>query len=218
MTAFTVAVSAGHHPAAKGATFNGVSEYDESVPWQQTIVDMLNDFSKGDPNIYLIGKLIGTGKLPSKVAEINAIKAVDLAIEIHFNAGGDKSTRGTETLFCPDSEAGFTAAKVMNKAVVSSMGKNAKNRGIKEGWYKMDRPGVKDYNGDVDGDENPDYFLAKTRPVALILEPEFMQQIETIQECREPACRAICGAIYNLADRKHYLYNLPPEKRPSGLK
>jgi hypothetical protein len=106
----------------------------------------------------------------------------------------------------------------MQKALINAMGRDAKNRGVKEGWYKMDRPGVKDYDGDVDGDENPDYFLAKTRPVSLILEPEFMQQLETIQSCREAACRAVCDAIYQLADRKHYLNNLPPEERPAGIR
>lgn len=214
MTVFTVAISAGHYPAARGAAYNGTYEYDETVPWQLLLAEKVNEFKGGDRHLYVTGKIIGTGKLPQKVAEINAIKGCDLAIEIHFNGAADPSVSGCETLYYPGSEAGLAAAKQIQIPLYTAM--RNKNRGIKEGWYKMDRPGVVDFDGDQDGDEQPDYFLAKTDCTSLILEPDFMGQIENIRAKREQACVVICDSIYALAERKHELYNLPPES-PGGM-
>jgi len=216
MTAFTVAVSAGHNPDAKGASYKEANEYDEAVLWQDKIIELLGSWDQGSPNIHFIPKRVDTGSLREKVKQINAIKGVDIAIEVHFNAAGDPNISGCETLFYPGSSAGREAGKFVNKEIFSAM--QVKNRGVKEGWYKMDRPGVIDFPGDVDGDENPDYFLAKTRCASLILEPDFIAQIENIQARREAACAGICSAMYTLADRKHQLHNLPPEDRPSGIK
>jgi hypothetical protein len=71
----------------------------------------------------------------------------------------------------------------------------APDRGAKEGWYKMDRPGVIDFYGDEDGDEMPDYFLRKTNCPALILEPEFIQQYGHIKNSRKVGTQAIAAAI-----------------------
>jgi hypothetical protein len=59
----------------------------------------------------------------------------------------------------------------------------------------MDRPGHKDYPGDVEGDEVVDYFLRATKPVAVIIEPEFIDQYQRIRARRAVACKAISNAI-----------------------
>jgi hypothetical protein len=215
MTAFNVAISAGHHPGAKGATYKGHTEYDEAVQWQQIIVDLLNERIV-DSHLYMRAHLIGTGKLPSKVDEVNAIKNCDLAIEVHFNAAGDPNIRGCETLFYPGSEKGIEYAKIVQTKLVTAM--QTRSRGIKEGWYKQDRPGHVDFDGDVDGDEVITYWLRKIKAPALILEPEFMGQIENIQRLRGDGCIAVMEAVQTIALEKHRLNNLPPEERPSGIR
>ena len=205
MTAFTVAVSAGHHPEAKGAVWDGVAEYDETTVWQAELIKQLEGL-KTDPNLYMQPKFVKTGKLKAKVDEINAMEP-DLAIEIHFNAGA--LTDGCETLYAPSSVKGLEWGKRIHKAMADAMGN--RNRGVKAGWYKMDQPGVVDYDGDVDGDEKPDYFLVRTQCVALILEPEFMCRIETIRRKPLIACVAIANAVLQIADQKHVQWNLPPE-------
>lgn len=207
MTVFVIGVSAGHHPQAKGATWRGVSEFDVTVPWQEELFEQIRTFDPID-HLYLQPKLIEPKKLWHKVEQINKAKC-DLAIEIHFNAGA--KTNGCETLYAPGSTNGLSWAKVINVHLHRAMGN--KNRGVKEGWYRMDQPGVVDYDGDVDGDEKPDYFLAKTRMTALILEPEFMFEIENIREKMVEACTAILVGINELAERKHHWFNLPPEER-----
>jgi len=213
MTAFTVAVSAGHNPEAKGAKTRDpvdrnkfIAEYDETTVWQAELIKQLEGL-KTDPNLYLQPKFVQTGGLKAKVEEINAMKP-DLAIEIHFNAGA--KTGGCETLYAPNSVTGLKWAKVIHTAMAIAMAN--KNRGVKEGWYKMDRPGIVDYDGDVDGDEKPDYFLMKTQCVALILEPEFMYKIDNIRKKPLITCVAIANAVLQIADQKHVQWNLPPQE------
>lgn len=217
MTVYNVAVSAGHHPAAKGASYQGATEYDEAIKWQAEIVDYLNDPANSpDRFLHVRAYLIGTGKLPSKVNEINAIKRCDMALEIHFNAAGDPNINGSEILYYPGSEKGLEVSRALYKMLPAAM--QNRKRGIKEGWYKMDRPGYVDFDGDVDGDEVIDYFLRKTTCPSVILEPEFMGQIDNIRARQSEGCRAICDGIHRLALQKHELNNLPPEDRPSGIK
>ena len=77
-------------------------------------------------------------------------------------------TGPTMTLYYPGSVKGKALASSVNSSVGLVL--NSRNRGVKEGWYRMDRPGVEDYQGDVDGDENIDYFLAQTTCPAIIFE------------------------------------------------
>jgi hypothetical protein len=214
MTVFLVAISAGHNPEAKGATASNkhidgkpISEYDVTVPWAAELLRQIAEVETVE-HLYLRGMEVKTGKLGYKVEQINKAKA-DLAIEIHFNAGA--KTNGVETLFAPDSKNGLNCAKVIHEHYAHVM--DNKNRGIKEGWYKMDQPGRVDYEGDVDGDEKPDYFLAKTRMTALILEPEFMYSITNAQDKMVEACAGLVVAINELALRKHYEHNLPPREK-----
>jgi hypothetical protein len=213
MSVFKVAVSAGHYPEAKGASYEGVSEFDIAKIWQPELVDAINEAANDyiGRHIYLQGKMISWGKLPAKVDEINRLKA-DLAIEIHFNAGA--VTSGCETLFAPGSAKGTRAATLIQKEMSRSSG--VRSRGAKEGWYKMDKPGVVDYAGDVEGDEKIDYFLRETSCPAIIIEPEFISQLDTIERIRKPVISAIVGVIGMFAEEKHARVNRPPEEQESG--
>ena len=180
-----VAVSAGHYEAKQGAVFNGVTEFDETVIWQSEIIVALGGLGIEALHIEPEG-------LTAKVRRINVGKC-DLAIEIHFNAGGNATTKGCETLFYPGSEKGQAAAIRIQTPLAKAM--KTKSRGCKPGWYRMDRPGIVDFYGDEDGDEMPDYFLRATNCTALILEPEFLQQIESIREHRAAGVFQIAKAI-----------------------
>ncbi len=207
MTVFRVAVSAGHNPEAQGAKWREATEFDFTIPWQEELIKQLNELETVE-HLYVRTQFVETGGLRHKVEQIKKVNG-DLAIEIHFNAGA--KTNGCETLFAPDSKVGKAWAKMVHVHLVRAMGN--KNRGVKEGWYKMDQPGVVDYAGDVDGDEKPDYFLAKTRMPALILEPEFMFSIANAQEKMVEACAAIVVAVNDMAERKLYEENMAPEDK-----
>ena len=184
-TYYRVGVSAGHHPMAPGAVWQGVTEFDETQYWQEALVNQLRNMSgRRNPNIEILPEKIGWGKLPNKVREINQLEC-DLAIEIHFNACGDPAVSGSETLYYPGSKKGLHAGMVVQKPLAAAM--ENRSRGVKPGWYKMDRPGVIDFYGDEDGDEMPDYFLKATQMTALIVEPEFLSHIEYIRLRREGA-------------------------------
>jgi N-acetylmuramoyl-L-alanine amidase len=104
--------------------------------------------------------LIGTGRLEQKVARVNALSP-DFAIELHLNAGGG---HGYETLYCPGSVKGKALASAVNSSIGLVL--NSRNRGVKEGWYKMDKA-----NG-------PDFFLAETNCPAIIFEMYFLDNQE----------------------------------------
>jgi hypothetical protein len=195
---YRVAISAGHHVDAQGADRKGITEFSETVPWQQQLIETTEEVcKKRRQDVEVIE--IETGKLGKKVRQINQAEC-DLAIEIHFNAASDDSATGCEILYCPGSDAGAVAGRSMQLQLASAMG--TKSRGVKPGWYRMDRPGVVDFYGDKDGDEMPDYFLRATNCVALIIEPEFLFWIERIKERREAGCFVIAKAIATLAAAK----------------
>lgn len=209
---YKVAISAGHNPGAKGAVWGDVSEYDETVLWQEQLLKAFAQVNFRNPEESQIQAIpIATGTLGAKVREINS-HYVDLAVEVHFNAAGSAVVSGCETLFYPGSKTGEVAAKVVQLPLAEAM--KARSRGVKPGWYRMDRPGVVDFYGDEDGDEMPDYFLKATNCTALILEPEFLSQIEKIRELRVAGCWAIAKAISRLAGEKHAKEN--PEVEDEG--
>lgn len=145
-----VAISIGHRPARPGYKIKHNSEYSELAPLAGYIIQMLSQKS-------ILAYMIGTGILQNKVAHINKLH-VDLAIELHLNAGGG---HGAETLYCPGSKTGkLPAQKIQDQIVLLGM----RDRGIKEGWYwGGNNPGTK-----------PDYFLKKTNCPAVIVEPYFL--------------------------------------------
>lgn len=190
---FKIALSAGHNPKAKGASNGaGFNEYDEAVKWLAKLILLF----EANPDVEAIE--VPTGSLRSKINFINQQKGIKLAIEIHFNSCASSKVKGSETLFHPGSYRGKKAASIIQRSVASLM---PPNRGIKEGWYRMDRPGIEDYAGDVPGDETIDAFLRDTYCPALILEPEFIQNKSAIESSRDICCEVIYDAILE------YLHN-----------
>lgn len=180
-------LSAGHHVGAQGARWNGFTEWMEARQWVHIIHQLI-------PSGHSI--VVPSGTLPRKVNAINS-KATsdDIAIEIHFNSAvvnGKHVGRGCETLYYPGSVKGQNVAEILQDAMVPIF---PPDRGVKEGWYRMDRPGVVDYDGDVDGDEKIDYFLRETACPAVILEPEFIHHATLLMESRHMACISIAGAL-----------------------
>jgi len=183
-----ILISGGHHTHARGATHEGNSEFPETRIWAELIVHRLKALD-------LDAAVVCQGKLRKKVKEINNLHSeinCKLAIEVHFNSLASGRARGCETLYYPGSIKGKLYAERIQETMVRFF---PPDRGIKEGWYKMDRPGVVDYHGDVDGDEKIDYFLRKTPCPALIIEPEFIQYYEDIAANRKVCCRAIAETI-----------------------
>jgi hypothetical protein len=179
-----IALSAGHYPEAPGACHDGHCEHEEAAAW---CAYMTPHLLRHGIDIFHVP----TGPLPDKVAAINRADC-DVAVEIHFNACADCGASGAETLFYPGSRSGEEAAWMVQAAMVAQ---GARNRGVKEGWYKMDRPGIVDYAGDIDGDETPDYFLSATNCPAIIIEPEFIEQWPLIQRRRIGTVAAIAEAL-----------------------
>ena len=188
-----VGSSVAHTQHKPGATYQDKNEYEESFIWTHMVIEFLKGTGI-DTYRVPVGQ-----RLAKKVSAINSQRC-DLAIEIHFNACGGGGASGCETLYYPGSTKGRVAAAVMQGYVYEAM--HTRDRGAKEGWYKMDRPGVIDFYGDTDGDEMPDYFLRKTNCTALILEPEFLEQWQGIEDHRGAGCEAISLAIQELLSDK----------------
>ena len=168
-----IAISAGHHNFSKGASYGSFNEHDEAVLWADYLVECL----EGE------AILVPHGFLKKKVAFINGNPEIKLAIEIHFNSAlkdGEHIGKGSETLHYPGSTKGVMTAHIIQATLGQIF---TPDRGVKEGYYQM-----KKHRG-------PDFFLAKTRCTALILEPEFIQREAIIKRDRKIACEAIAGAL-----------------------
>jgi len=175
-------ISAGHHQYAKGAMYEDFNEFDEAVIWQRKICEYLGDRARAVPH----------GKLWEKVHFINSIPGAEIAVEIHFNsavdADGKHIGRGCETLYYPGSREGL----LVSEAVQSKLScVYPPSRGAKEGWYKMNKA-----NG-------PDFFLAKTRCTAIIVEPEFVHNADKIIEARDAGCTMIAKALLDYFGEQH---------------
>lgn len=182
-----ILVSAGHHNGAKGATYERYTEFDLALPWRNEIVN----------NLSYNGHIVPSGLLRDKVKYINE-RDPALAIEIHFNsaiARGKHVGRGCECLYKPEDHRSRHAAQQIQLDLAPYF---QPDRGAKEGWYRMDFPGRVDYHGDVDGDEKVDYFLRATKCPAVIVEPEFIHNIDKIHQNMGLACLAISNALIRL--------------------
>lgn len=185
-------ISAGHHEVKQGASFNGITEYSLTTEWADRIVDILGTQALRVPN----------GVLREKVEYINSrVGTKDLAIEIHFNsaqvwrdankngvvdAGEIKNVgRGSETLYYPSSKKGREAAVTIQSALGSML---QPDRGAKEGWYQMNKA------------KGADYFLEKTSCTSLIIEPEFIDNLDIINLKMEAACYTIASAILEIIE------------------
>ena len=185
-----ILVSAGHYLQAQGASWNGHTEWPQAVLWRDLLVTYLQDLGEKVPSV----------NLRDKVEYINAANAV-CAVEIHFNSakvGGVHVGSGCETLYHPGSIRGQQLAFRAHRALQNNF---SPDRGIKAGWYKMDRPGVVDYDGDVDGDETIDYFLRETHCPAIIIEPEFIHRWDLIEHHRARTCMEMAKELIMLLER-----------------
>lgn len=182
-----VGLSVAHFPAKVGADFCGFNEHNESKVWVMLVEAALKKLG-----VEVVVPPIGG--LRSKVDWLNK-RHPTVAVEIHFNGSVNPDVAGCETLYYPNSKKGAVFASTVHTAYRRSMAN--KDRGVKEGWYRMDRPMIVDYVGDVDGDEMPDYFLKKTNCPALILEPDFIAQVNNIASKRFIACDKIARGILN---------------------
>jgi len=184
-----ILVSAGHHRLAQGASWSGRTEWPQAVLWQDLMVQYLGD----------LGEKVPSGLLRDKVEYINAANAV-CAVEVHFNSAkvsGRHVGAGCETLYYPGSTQGQQLASYAHLALTKNF---QPDRGIKSGWYRMDRPGVVDYDGDVDGDEKIDYFLRKTHCPSIILEPDFIHRYDMIEHKRAQTCMDLARQLTSLLE------------------
>jgi hypothetical protein len=184
-----ILISAGHHQGAQGASWNGRTEWPQAVLWQELLVQYLGD----------VGEAVPHGLLRDKVEYINSAQAV-CAIEIHFNSAkvdGKHVGRGSETLCYPGSTKGIELAHCVQRVLAHDF---PPDRGVKEGWYRMDRPGVVDYQGDVDGDESIDYILRKTNCPTIIIEPDFLHRWDLIEHNRAHACMGMARELIILLE------------------
>lgn len=179
-------ISAGHYPAKPGAKFDRFIEHDEACCWADILVDDINKLGNDEsPAVKAIA--VPVGFLKSKIDFINErVMDGDIALEVHFNAARDKNNnpigRGCETLYYPGSEAGEHIAKLCQQALKQCF---PPDRGAKEGWYRMNPK------------YGPDFFLAKTKCPAVIIEPEFVHRSDIILKNRE---QAIALLIDNLKE------------------
>jgi len=185
-------ISAGHHEKAQGATYGAFTEFYFTVKYAEKIIELLGDRCVRVP----------AGTLKQKVNFINHYikenpdKKPYTAIEIHFNSAKmwrDQNAngviddgemvhvgRGSETLYYPGSKTG----KPLAEKIQDALGRVCQpDRGSKEGWYQMNPA------------KGPDFFLAKTHCRAVIVEPEFIDNIENIRLKSNLACHAIAEAL-----------------------
>lgn len=180
-----VALSIAHYPRKPGASGGGYNEHEHSLVWTDTLKSYLEDEG-------VLVVLAPIGGLRRKVEAIN-LADCDAAIEIHFNGSDNPTVSGVETLYCPGSAVGKAFAWCVHEVFAPTM--QCRDRGIKEGWYRMDKPYIEDYPGDVHGDEKKDFFLAQTVCPALIIEPEFMAQTGSILAYKDAACKAMAVGV-----------------------
>ena len=171
-------ISAGHYPSAPGAKWDRFIEHDEAMIWATELVTELSELGKDS-------LLVPTGVLKDKVAFINerSING-DIALEVHFNAARDSNNnpvgKGSETLYYPGSEKGKALAETVQAVLADCY---PPSRGVKEGWYRMDPA------------KGPDFFLAKTKCVSVIIEPEFVHRSGIIQSQRANAILKLAIAL-----------------------
>jgi len=197
-----ILVSVGHHKDKQGATYenNGyvVTEYLLANKWVDLVTQLLKGHAMRVPN----------GTLNNKVKFINrackSLKGEHIAVELHFNSfkkwkdlngngvvdAGEIIAlgQGSETLYYPSSKKGEQAAVKVQEALGSLM---KPNRGAKQGWYQMNP------------DKGADFFLEYTDCVSLIVEPEFIDNIEIINNNMSAACHIIATELLEL----HNNYN-----------
>lgn len=182
-------ISAGHDKDKPGAKFKDLTEYELTTKWADCLHSILGDS---------ISVRVPDGKLKKSVEYINRKGDASIAVELHFNSfqfwkdldkdgeidegemfhGGE----GCETLYYPGSITGFSLATRIQQRLSKVF---PPNRGIKEGWYRLDKK-----NG-------VNYFLKATKCTAVIIEPEFIDNMDVtnLNEKMFQACNSIASAL-----------------------
>ena len=186
-------LSAGHYPSKPGASYERFVEHDEAMVW---VTELSKELALLDVDSILVPPEI----LRIKVDFINSrILNGDIAIEIHFNsfkiwedANRDgivtddelrNAGRGCEVLYYPGSRRGREVAEPLGVTLAKFF---PPYRGSKEGWYRLNK------------DNGPDFFLAKTKCTAVILEPEFVHRSEIINKNRTGAVKALAETLQGM--------------------
>lgn len=194
-----VALSAGHYPASPGASYADpitreilATEHELACEWATCIQEGLAAIGMTGQNVLMVPAL----PLAHKIDVVNRAPVPLCAVEVHFNAAVDRHGKnvgaGCETLYAPDSVLGKDLAACVHDGLATIM---PTDRGIKEGWYRMDAPRRVDYPGDVDGDEHVDAFLLQTKCPAIIIEPEFIHLVNVIRATKIAACEKIAARL-----------------------
>ncbi|MCF1459564.1 MAG: N-acetylmuramoyl-L-alanine amidase [Shewanella sp.] len=179
-----ILVTGGHHYNAPGAVHGDRAEFPETRIWADAVLRYLHEL--GMPCT-----VVSNAPLAQKLPTINnAIYKAEkeglecLLIEVHFNSSASGKARGFETLHYPESVEGMKLADVCQTAMASVM--SGKDRGSKEGWHRMDKS------------RGVNYLLKRSACPAVIIEPQFVQAFDEIEERREECCKAIAQALYEV--------------------
>lgn len=171
-----IALSAGHYPNSPGVCYRSICEHGEASIWVSILTSVLRDIS----SICVVPSV----RLKDKISWINAHPEIKLVCEIHFNSDESKKAAGSETLYAPNSVKGRECARLIQAEMAGIF---LPNRGYKEGWYKMIRP--------PNPAAVPDALLAKTKPVAIIVEPEFIYNYQMIEDRRIAGCNSLAKGL-----------------------
>lgn len=176
-----ILISTGHNPNRKGATFGDTSEYDEASLWTARILSIL---AVDLPNCKV--RYVPTGSLTHKIAFINTQdEPVECAFELHFNSEPSFKAKGSEVLYYKGSAKGKRLADcIMDEFKQKKI--FAPYRGSKEGVHHSGKPLL---------------FLQKTKCTSVIIEPEFLFNINNINENFEDGCRAIANGIKKFVEK-----------------
>lgn len=170
----SILLSAGHMPNDPGAcSDSGKCEFEIANKWIHNIHYLILPFVD-------VG-FVHRGTLNEKVDQINADPNVKVAIELHFNSN-IKGAKGGETLYYPGSKQG----KELAESIQYEFENNRlflPNRGAKEGYYQQDKT------------KPVLYFLRGTKCVSVVIEPQFISNIEDIENNESDGCRAIADGI-----------------------
>ena len=171
------------HKGGASGTYKGkrYTEYDIATDWTRQIYNSL-------AGSYPI-ELIDNKSLTEKVKEINNNNPL-FAIELHFNSNVNAS--GSETLHFPNSSKGIRLAKLVQEEF-NRVDIFQPDRGVKPGYFYNE---YGEANGIV-------YFLRKTKCPSVLIEPEFMSNIENIFNYQEEGMSCIENAIiefYNILE------------------
>ncbi len=162
-------LSAGHYPAAPGAAWRGFVEHTEARLWVDELARLL-------PRAVVVPSV----ELGAKIRWINArARTDDLALEVHFNAA-TPTARGSETLFAPGSPRSQVVAAQVQAAIAHHF---QPDRGTKPGWFQADPA------------KGPLAFLARTRCMALIIEPDFVYRADAIRAGRAACCADLAKTL-----------------------